>query len=133
VPQTSRVVKLQLLLGVISFALMVFCLVQAISTPEPNIRNLRKIVWILLILFFPLVGSVAWLVAGRPENGGRLAREQGGAASFPEYERRGRMAAVDPEKDDEFLRKVRERAEQQRKRYDEERRRREQQEGEEPR
>ncbi len=66
-------IKLELLLGVISFALMVYCLVQAISTPDSNIRNLPKIVWILLILFFPLVGSVAWLVAGRPENGGRLA------------------------------------------------------------
>ena len=96
-------IKMELLLGVVGFALMVYCLIEAISTSESNIRNLPKIVWILLILFFPLVGSVAWLVAGRPENGGRLTREQGGSPGFPEYERRGRMAAGDAEKDEEFL------------------------------
>ena len=80
-------IKMELLLGVVGFALMVYCLIEAISTSESNIRNLPKIVWILLILFFPLVGSVAWLVAGRPENGGRLTREQGGSPDFPEYER----------------------------------------------
>ena len=37
---------------------------------------------------------------------------------FPEYDRPGRAAAVDPEKDEEFLRQVRERAEEQRKRYE---------------
>ena len=124
-------IKMELLLGVVGFALMVYCLIEAISTSESNIRNLPKIVWILLILFFPLVGSVAWLVAGRPQNGGRLTREQGGSPDFPEYERRGRMAAGDAEKDEEFLRNVRERAEQQRQRYDAEKKR-QQQEGEEP-
>ena len=49
-------------------------------------------------------------------------REQ---SAFPEYDRPGRAAAVDPEKDEAFLRQVRERAEAQRKAY-EERRKREQ-------
>ena len=46
----------------------------------------------LLILFFPLAGSIAWWVAGRPE------REVGRASTspeFPEYERPGRAAAAD--------------------------------------
>jgi hypothetical protein len=123
-------VKMELLFGVISFALMVFCLVEAISTPESSIRNLPKVVWVLLILFFPLVGSIAWLVAGRPEAGSALTRERGGSPDYPEYHRPGRMAAADPGKDDEFLRQVRERAEEQRKRYEAEKKR--QQEGEEP-
>ena len=36
---------------------------------------------------------------------------------FPEYDRPGRAAAANPEDDEEFLRKVRERAEEQRRRY----------------
>ena len=82
-------------------------------------------------LLLGVVGWVAWLVAGRPENGGRLTREQGGSPGFPEYERRGRMAAGDAEKDEEFLCHVLERAEQQRQRYEADKKR-QQQEGEEP-
>lgn len=52
-----------LLVGV----LMIYCLIEAISTDEHAVRNLPKVAWVLLILFFPLVGSIAWLVAGRPQ------------------------------------------------------------------
>jgi hypothetical protein len=124
------VIKMQLLLGVIGFALMVYCLIQAISTPQSSVRNLPKVAWVLLILFFPLVGSIAWLVAGRPESVTPLTRQQGAAPDYPEYHRPGRMASADPEKDDEFLRQVRERAEEQRRRHQEEQKRLEQQEGE---
>lgn len=69
VGHTSAVIKLELLLGVVTFALWVFCLVDAIGAQSSRVRNLPKVAWILLILFFPLVGSVAWLVAGRPDDG----------------------------------------------------------------
>lgn len=117
-------IKLDLLLGVVTFALWVFCLVEVIGTPEPRMRNLPKVAWVLLVLFFPLVGSVAWLVAGRQDGGsGRAAQVR--AARFPEYERPGRLAPADPVKDAEFLRQVRERAEDQRRRHEQARRQRE--------
>lgn len=121
---TSAVIKLELLLGVIAFALWVYCLVSAISAPSSSIRNLPKVVWVLLILFFPLIGSIAWLVAGRPDKGvSRRSPHEREAPAFPEYDRPGRAAAVDPEKDEEFLRQVRERAEAQRKAYEEKKKR----------
>lgn len=96
--------------------LAVFCLIEAISSRDDEVRHLGKVWWILLILFFPLVGSIAWLVAGRPV---RAARRSGpherSASAFPEYDRPGRFAAADPEDDEAFLRKVRERAEEQRR------------------
>ena len=106
--------------GLALFALWVFCLVDAIGAPSHQVRNLPKVAWILIILFFPLVGSIVWLAAGRPDNGGRERRShfERETPEFPEYDRRGRAAAVDPEKDAEFLRQVRERAEAQRKAYD---------------
>ncbi|MFB9315203.1 PLD nuclease N-terminal domain-containing protein [Nocardioides plantarum] len=116
-------IKVELLFGVVTFCLFVYCLVEVIQTPEIAMRNLPKVVWLLLVLFFPFVGSVAWLVAGRPESGPRRAAAyERHAPHFPEYDRPGRAAAVDPERDDDFLRQVRERAEQQRRRYDQERR-----------
>jgi hypothetical protein len=121
---TLAVIKIELLLGVVAFALWVFCLVDVIGSPSDRIRNLPKVVWVLLILFFPLVGSIAWLAAGRPENGvARRSRYERTAPAFPEYDRPGRAAAADPAKDEEFLRQVRERAEAQRKAYEEQKKR----------
>ena len=102
--------------------LWIFCLVDVITSREDGVRNLGKTWWLLIVLFFPLVGSILWLVAGRPTASRPLTRQEGAAPSFPEYERRGRFSAADPEKDEEFLRQVRERAEEQRRKYEEKKR-----------
>jgi hypothetical protein len=110
-------------------ALDIFCLIDVLLSRDDQVRNLPKIVWFLLILLFPLIGSVVWLAAGRPQRGavGRPAYE-GGTPAYPEYDRPGRAAGVTPESDEEFLRRVRERAEEQRRKAAEEKARREQQE-----
>jgi hypothetical protein len=102
--------------------LWLFCLIDVITSREDSVRNLAKTWWLLIVLFFPLAGSIAWFVAGRPVVERPMTRGQGAAPGFPEYERRGRFAAEDPEKDEDFLRRVRERAEEQRKRYEAQRR-----------
>ncbi|HEX5861436.1 MAG TPA: PLD nuclease N-terminal domain-containing protein [Nocardioides sp.] len=112
-------VKLQLILAVAGFALWVYCLVSVISTTEDRVRHLPKVAWILIVLFFPFIGSVAWLVAGRPRSkAAPRTRHVRAAPEFPEYDRPGRAAASDPARDEDFLRKVRERAEEQRRRYE---------------
>ena len=121
------VVKLYALLSIVSIILMVWCLIEAVSTDESRIRNLPKLWWILLILFFPLAGSIAWLVAGRPIVTGP---RPGTAPAFPEYDRPGRARPSDPVKDEDFLKKVRERAEEQRRRYEQEKKRKDEPEAE---
>ena len=57
-------------------------------------------------------------MAGRRTSGSGTAAPrpyERSASEFPEYDRPGRFAAANPEADDEFLRKVRERAEEQRR------------------
>lgn len=66
---------------VFELALLIFCVIDAIQTPDVDVRNLPKWAWILLILFFPLVGGIAWLVAGRP------ARTRASGSSSPETAR----------------------------------------------
>ena len=111
-------IKLELALGLATLALWIFSLVDVIGSDDGRIRHLLKVWWLLIVLFFPLAGSIAWLVAGRPERGGpRSARHERAVPEFPQYDRPGRAAAADPEDDEEFLRKVRERAEEQRRRY----------------
>ncbi len=121
-------IKVELLFSVVSLALTVYCLIECIGTPEGSVRNLPKVAWVFIILLFPLVGSIAWLAVGRPETGPPLTRSQGAAPSYPEYHRPGRMAAQDEAEDDAFLRRVRERAEQQRQAYEAEKKRKAQEE-----
>ena len=111
--------KLQIVIFVLGFALWVYCLVSVITSDDGRIRHLPKVAWLLIVLFFPFVGSIAWLIAGRPTSTAtRRSRFERAAPEFPEYDRPGRASATDPAKDEEFLRKVRERAEEQRRRYE---------------
>ena len=111
--------------GPVILVLWIYCVVSVILTPDGATRNLPKLAWLVLVLLFPLVGSIAWRAAGRPETAtaGRSPHERE-APAYPEYDRPGRAAGVTAESDEEFLRRVRERAEQQR-RAEQERRRRE--------
>jgi hypothetical protein len=110
--------RLGIYLGPVVLVLWIFCVVDVIVARDDEVRYLPKWGWLVLVLLFPLVGSIAWLVAGRPRRAARrLSAYEREAAAFPEYDRPGRAAAVDPAADEEFLRRCRERAEEQRKRH----------------
>ena len=115
-------VKLQLALGLVVLVVWVFAVVDVVISDEGAIRRLPKLPWLLLVLFFPLAGSVAWLLAGRPRGAARPRAHERPAPQFPEYDRPGRAAATSAEDDEAFLRQVRERAEEQRRAYEQRRR-----------
>ena len=117
--------------GIALLALWVFCLIDVIGTPGDAVRNLPKLLWLVLVIFLSWIGCLLWFFCGRPQAGGRgqVGRQATtgfyeGAQSrgFPEYERLGRSTATDSAADAEFLRQCRERAEQQRARYQQARR-----------
>lgn len=86
----------------LDLALLVFCLIDCIQSEPAAVRNLAKGWWIVLILFFPVVGGIAWLVAGRPTTSGprRVPWPATATAGFPEYERPRQVA---PDDDPAFL------------------------------
>lgn len=86
----------------LDLALLVFCLIDCIQTDPAAVRNLSKTGWIILILLFPLVGGIAWLVAGRPVSTAprRVPWPSTATAGFPEYER---PRPVAPDDDPAFL------------------------------
>jgi hypothetical protein len=110
--------RLGVLFGPLVLVLWIFCVVDVITTRDGGARHLPKWGWLILVLLFPLVGSVAWLVAGRPRRRARRSRlSERPAPEFPEYDRPGRAASPKLESDEEFLRRCRERAEEQRRRF----------------
>lgn len=45
--------------------LTVIVLVDVITRDDSQIRNLPKIAWVIIVLLFPIVGSLVWALAGR--------------------------------------------------------------------
>jgi hypothetical protein len=58
------------LFALVVFALWIYCIFDVISTDEALARNLPKIMWLLIVIFVPTVGSIAWLILGRPQEAG---------------------------------------------------------------
>lgn len=52
------------LFSLLTVVLMVLALVDVVRQPDNVVRNLPKIVWILLIVFIPLIGVTIWFLLG---------------------------------------------------------------------
>jgi hypothetical protein len=96
----GRVYVLIFLLGLV---LAVFALISCLSAEDGEVRALPRWAWVVIILFFPLLGSIAYFAAGRPVKPGTRAGtwRPGG---FPEAARPKRPLA--PDDDPEFLRQL---------------------------
>ena len=55
----------QVLLSVVTLAVMIFALVDIITSDNWRVKHLPKIAWVLLVIFLPLIGSVLWIVLGK--------------------------------------------------------------------
>ena len=56
--------------GVVLFFVWVYAIFDIIATESVLVRNLPKTTWLLLVIFVPGVGAIAWLGLGRPLNAG---------------------------------------------------------------
>ena len=94
--------------------LWVYCIFDVIATTDGLVRNLPKILWLLIVILLPTIGSIAWLILGRPEKAGFApgdssyrAEPRGGSP----WQRSGRRPTgiVAPDDDPEFLSRLDER------------------------
>ncbi len=105
------------MLGLVLLALWLYCLFDVITIDPARCRNLPKLLWLVIVLLLPDIGSIAWLVAGHPWQPAASGQPPGVAGRSPGYDRRNRSAATNPDDDEAFPRGLRERAEQQRRDY----------------
>lgn len=52
------------LFTVAMFAVSLIALVDIVSRDDSQVRGLPKLVWVLLVIFVPLLGSALWLIVG---------------------------------------------------------------------
>jgi len=69
-------VKWAVIAAIITLALMIFSIIDCSRTSENNIRSLPKWAWLVIIIFVPAIGSIAWIIAGRPKGNGRGRRKR---------------------------------------------------------
>jgi hypothetical protein len=96
--------RLYVLLFFAEIALTVVALISCLSAEDGELRALPRWAWIIIILLFPLVGSIAYLVAGKPVKTGSRPGTWRPGSGFPERERPKRPIA--PDDDPEFLRQL---------------------------
>ncbi|MFI9328131.1 PLD nuclease N-terminal domain-containing protein [Kitasatospora sp. NPDC052868] len=89
---------LRILTVVLPLALWVWAFIDCLTTPEDEVKHLPKVVWVIIVLLFPPLGPIAWLVAGKRRGfaQARTADQVEGARP-----RDGRPLA--PDDDPEFL------------------------------
>jgi hypothetical protein len=56
--------------GLLLLGLWLFAIFDVIATEPALCRNLPKMIWLMVVIFLPDVGSIAWLLLGRPERAG---------------------------------------------------------------
>ncbi len=86
-------------------ALTVLALISCLSAEEGQVRTLPRIVWVIAILLFPVLGALAYFASGRPlraDAGGAAASRWRPGAGVAESSRPPRPLA--PDDDPEFLR-----------------------------
>ncbi|MFJ4779904.1 PLD nuclease N-terminal domain-containing protein [Streptomyces sp. NPDC088762] len=85
-------------------ALTIYAFIDCLNTPEEEVKHLPKVVWVIIILLFSIVGPVVWLFAGKqrvaPGGGARGAR--------------GRTQWIAPDDNPEFLKSLRDEQEKDR-------------------
>jgi hypothetical protein len=72
----NRLLGMYLIVSLLTIGLVVFSLVDIITHQDSQVKYLPKIVWVLLVVFLPLIGSVLWFVLGR---------DHGDATAQPRY------------------------------------------------
>ncbi|MBX3098845.1 MAG: PLDc_N domain-containing protein [Salinibacterium sp.] len=53
------------LVSLLLLAVMIFSIVDAITSDSWRVRYMPKVAWVLLIVFLPLIGSILWLALGK--------------------------------------------------------------------
>jgi hypothetical protein len=92
---------LRVLMFLVPLALSVYAFIDCISTKDEDIRHMPKPLWAILVLLFPLVGSISWLIAGKrrsPAAEGWSGMRAGGAGRSRQW--------VAPDDNPDFLKSL---------------------------
>ena len=102
---------MRIVLIVLAIALVLYSLLDCARTPEEGLpARIPKFVWIILIILFPTVGAIAWIITSRvkaaEERGGVVEPTVWSSREGTTFQRPARPRPVAPDEDPEFLRSL---------------------------
>jgi hypothetical protein len=103
------------LLGIIFLSLWVYCIVDVVATDDSSVRNLPKLMWLLLVILLPLIGSLTWLGFGRPQGAGFAPGDSSTRPPGPVRKPPRRRGPLGPEDSSDFMASLDERLREERK------------------
>lgn len=100
---------MRIVLIVLVFALTLYALLDCARTPEEGMpARMPKFLWITLIVLFPTIGPIAWIIVSRvkaaEERGGYVEPTVWSSREGTTFRRPQRVRPVAPDDDPEFLR-----------------------------
>jgi hypothetical protein len=87
--------RLYMLLFALEILLVVLALISCLSARDDEVRALPRFVWLIVILLFPIVGSIVYFAVGRPVRTAPSSTWRAGGG-FPESTRPARAPDDDP-------------------------------------
>lgn len=108
---SSMVCPMRVVLIVLMLALVLYSLLDCARTPEENMpARMPKFLWVALIILFPAVGSIAWIIVSRvkaaEERGGYVEPTVWSSKEGTSFRRPERPRALGPDDDPDFLRNL---------------------------
>ena len=91
------------LVGLLLLGLWVYCIFDVIAAESVLVRNLPKTAWLLIVVFLPDIGAIAWLGLGRPQfagwrpgaTGAQSPRRPVGPEDLPSFPTSSRPTSAD--------------------------------------
>jgi hypothetical protein len=60
---------IRFLMYAVPVVVVLYAFIDALLSPGDDVRTLPKWLWLVVIVLIPLLGAIAWLLAGRPASG----------------------------------------------------------------
>ena len=102
---------MRIVLIVLVFALTLYALLDCARTPEESMpARMPKFLWIILVVLFPTIGPIAWIIVSRvkaaEERGGFVEPTVWSSKEGTTFRRPERARPMAPDDDPEFLRSL---------------------------
>ncbi|MEU7038155.1 MULTISPECIES: PLD nuclease N-terminal domain-containing protein [unclassified Streptomyces] len=91
---------LRALMFILPLALTIYAFIDCLNTPEDEAKHLPKVVWVIIILLFWIVGPVVWFAAGK------MRKTPAGGRTPSEWHRNHRQEWVAPDDNPDFLKSL---------------------------
>lgn len=71
------------IITVLTLGVWLYGLFDVLTTPDDECRNMPKLLWIVVVALFFLVGALAWFLLGRPRTARVGGATPAGRSGFP--------------------------------------------------